>query len=410
MQTPEPLVFVPQPVQVLRTATSNYPPPVGSLLPGSFSVEMGTPVRLWVGVPSSLDSTQRKLVFDASTIASITSPNFLGTPTAPTPAAGNNSGQIATTAYVQTALAAGASGAVAAVGTIPPVGATQGRLWFDDVSTQLYTRFNNQWVIAVNTGAGGGGGASTWGSITGTLSAQIDLNNALNGRQATLVSGSNIKTVNGNSLLGSGDLSISGGPGGNYLPLTGGDLTGQLRINPSGQPSPATNVAAQILQLAGTGDTAAVIDSAGATGVPRVTIRRAMGALNSLAPLGTEQQLGFVEFRGWTGDQWYGGGNIQMISAAAWNTGSAPARMEFQTTPAGSVLPTLRMWLGALGGLVVGFPAGGDRGAGSVAAESMYCIGNFNTGGTIFIQGLPVVLGANNSAGPGFRTMTISNL
>lgn len=34
--------------------------------------------------------------------------------------------------------------------------------------------------------------------------------NALNGKQATLVSGTNIKTINGNSLLGSGDISISG--------------------------------------------------------------------------------------------------------------------------------------------------------------------------------------------------------
>jgi hypothetical protein len=34
---------------------------------------------------------------------------------------------------------------------------------------------------------------------------------ALATKQDTLVSGTNIKTVNGNSLLGSGDLTISGG-------------------------------------------------------------------------------------------------------------------------------------------------------------------------------------------------------
>jgi len=33
-------------------------------------------------------------------------------------------------------------------------------------------------------------------------------------RQATLVSGTNIKTINGNSILGSGDLVISGGGSG----------------------------------------------------------------------------------------------------------------------------------------------------------------------------------------------------
>jgi hypothetical protein len=35
--------------------------------------------------------------------------------------------------------------------------------------------------------------------------------NALNAKQATLVSGTNIKTINGNSVLGSGDLVVSGG-------------------------------------------------------------------------------------------------------------------------------------------------------------------------------------------------------
>lgn len=46
----------------------------------------------------------------------------------------------------------------------------------------------------------------TWGSITGTLSNQTDLQTALNAKQDTLVSGTNIKTVDGISLLGSGDI------------------------------------------------------------------------------------------------------------------------------------------------------------------------------------------------------------
>ena len=56
--------------------------------------------------------------------------------------------------------------------------------------------------------AAAGGGAS-WGGITGTLSAQTDLQSALNAKQATLVSGTNIKTVNGNSLLGSGNVTTN---------------------------------------------------------------------------------------------------------------------------------------------------------------------------------------------------------
>lgn len=55
-----------------------------------------------------------------------------------------------------------------------------------------------------------GGGSASWGSITGTLSNQTDLQNALDAKQATLVSGTNIKTINSTSLLGSGDITISG--------------------------------------------------------------------------------------------------------------------------------------------------------------------------------------------------------
>lgn len=81
----------------------------------------------------------------------------------------------------------------------------------------------------------------TWGSISGTLSAQTDLQAALDAKasttqlatkQDTLVSGTNIKTINGQSILGSGDLPISGGGAGskfeaiyensaNYIEQTG---------------------------------------------------------------------------------------------------------------------------------------------------------------------------------------------
>jgi hypothetical protein len=49
-----------------------------------------------------------------------------------------------------------------------------------------------------------------WGDITGTLSSQSDLQAELDAKQDTLVSATNIKTVNGSSVLGAGDLVVSG--------------------------------------------------------------------------------------------------------------------------------------------------------------------------------------------------------
>lgn len=58
-----------------------------------------------------------------------------------------------------------------------------------------------------------------------TLYAPLD---AILNKQDKLISGTNIKTINGNSLLGGGDITISGG--GDYLPLDGGTINGDLVV------------------------------------------------------------------------------------------------------------------------------------------------------------------------------------
>ena len=76
--------------------------------------------------------------------------------------------------------------------------------------------------------------SAAWGSITGTLSSQTDLQSALDAKQSTLVSGTNIKTVNGASILGSGDLSVSAGAGGSNTQVqynNGGSLAGAANIS-----------------------------------------------------------------------------------------------------------------------------------------------------------------------------------
>jgi hypothetical protein len=88
-----------------------------------------------------------------------------------------------------------------------------------------------------------GGGGVAWGDITGTLGDQTDLvsafndvDSAINTKQDILSSGVNIKTINGSSVLGSGDLTISGGgasgihsiflPGSSWNVETSNNLTG----------------------------------------------------------------------------------------------------------------------------------------------------------------------------------------
>lgn len=65
------------------------------------------------------------------------------------------------------------------------------------------------------------------GYLDGVTSA---IQTQLNNKQATLVSGTNIKTINGRSILGSGNISISGGTNGDYLPLSGGTIDGNLGV------------------------------------------------------------------------------------------------------------------------------------------------------------------------------------
>lgn len=81
---------------------------------------------------------------------------------------------------------------------------------YNEAGTVAYTISTLRSYLLTNTGfkSPSGGSGGVWGSITGMLSNQTDLQNALNAKQDTLISGTNIKTINSNTLLGSGDLSI----------------------------------------------------------------------------------------------------------------------------------------------------------------------------------------------------------
>ena len=62
--------------------------------------------------------------------ANLASPAFTGTPTAPTASAGTNNTQIATTAFVQTAVSSASGGTSIAISSSQPSGQKSGDLWY----------------------------------------------------------------------------------------------------------------------------------------------------------------------------------------------------------------------------------------------------------------------------------------
>lgn len=76
-------------------------------------------------------------------------------------------------------------------------------------------------VTGLQTALDGKQAAGTYAdaSHTHTIANVTGLQTALDGKQATLVSGSSIKTVNNISLLGAGNITITGGGGGGASPI-----------------------------------------------------------------------------------------------------------------------------------------------------------------------------------------------
>jgi len=66
----------PQKVQIRRTATPNNPPV--NLAEGELSVEMANPLRLWVGVPTSIDASGKRLLTSPYVTTSDTPPSNPG--------------------------------------------------------------------------------------------------------------------------------------------------------------------------------------------------------------------------------------------------------------------------------------------------------------------------------------------
>jgi hypothetical protein len=125
---------------------------------------------------------------------------------------------------------------------------------------------------------GGGGGAGTWGSIIGTLSAQTDLQNALNAKLTTNGSAASLtnfptlnqsttgsaakwttaRTIWGNSIDGSGNItsiiaSTYGGTGNGFTKFTGPTTTEKTFTLPNASATVLTDNASVTVAQGGTG-------------------------------------------------------------------------------------------------------------------------------------------------------------
>ena len=78
--------------------------------------------------------------------APLASPALTGTPTAPTPPPSYNDTTIATTEYVQTAIAGFGGGASVDVSDTAPSSPSEGNLWFDSSTARFYIYFSSAWI------------------------------------------------------------------------------------------------------------------------------------------------------------------------------------------------------------------------------------------------------------------------
>jgi hypothetical protein len=93
-----------------------------------------------------------------------------------------------------------------------------GTMYFNTVINKVKIWTGSAWGLAFNDTAAASAITNDSGVSGATVAAALNtLNTGLGTKQATLVSGTNIKTVGGSSLLGSGDVSVSAFPSGTRL-------------------------------------------------------------------------------------------------------------------------------------------------------------------------------------------------
>ena len=150
------------------------------LFSGSFTALTNKPTTIsGYGITDAFDGAFSSLTGRPTTLsgysitdaAPLASPALTGTPTAPTATYNTNTTQIATTAFVQSAISGFSSGANVSVSASAPSSPSAGDLWFDSSELILYVYYadgtSNQWVQTNPSSIQSGGFDGAFSSLTG---------------------------------------------------------------------------------------------------------------------------------------------------------------------------------------------------------------------------------------------------
>lgn len=163
-----------------------------------------------------------------------------------------------------------------------------------------------------------------------------------------------------------------GGGDGASLPLTGGTLTTN--------PSPVAPAGGSLLQISGpdAGGGAFATMSVDTAGIPQIMLRKVNGSQAAPTPLVNGNQIGMMQWVGWTGDAFMQGARIECNTTQAWGAVRGTT-MNFHVTPTGQGSTSRALRIGPQGGVVVG-PQGEDTtGPGTLTVQN-----------AIIIQGMPL--------------------
>jgi hypothetical protein len=209
-------------------------------LTGAIQTQIDAEIAARAAADTSLDTLK----------ANLASPTFTGTPAAPTAAVGTGTTQIATTAFVA---------ATALVSALPGQVGNSGKFVTTDGA-------NASWAVPTglqvsNTPAGN--------IVATTVQAAIDELDT--DKQAVLVSGTTIKTIDGTSLLGAGDITRS--PGDHAIKVTTGNAFGSTNTKVRRYTTTAISTGSQVVYADSAANGASFTIQSGGDGLYEITVK-----------------------------------------------------------------------------------------------------------------------------------------